>query len=89
MGNTSFRLVPKIEGNKIGIFLVVPSMGQSRQVAYLEVPDDCQLMTIWNLPMRYVPHTENGCGKVSEYKKAVAYRVAVFFMCTFMEKING
>ena len=29
--------------------------------------------------MRYVPHTENGCGKVSEYKKAVAYRVAVFF----------
>lgn len=43
MGNTSFRLVPKIEGNKIGIFLVVPSMGQSRQVAYLEVLDDCQL----------------------------------------------
>lgn len=29
--------------------------------------------------MRYVPHTENGCGKVSESKKAVAYRVAVFF----------
>ena len=44
MGNTSFRLVPKIEGNKIGIFLVVPSMGQSRQVAYLEVPDDCQFL---------------------------------------------
>lgn len=43
MGNTSFRLVPKIEGNKIGIFLVAPSMRQSRQVAYLEVPDDCQL----------------------------------------------
>lgn len=43
MANTSFRLVPKIEGNKIGIFLAVPSTGQSRQVAYLEVPDDCQL----------------------------------------------
>lgn len=37
-----FRIVPKINGNRIGIFLYMPSTGQSRQVIMAETPNDYQ-----------------------------------------------
>ena len=39
----AFKLVPKIKDNMIGIFMVVPSWGQSRQVILIETPSDYQL----------------------------------------------
>lgn len=38
-----FKMVPKIKDNVIGIFLVAPSLGQSRQVILMETPNDYQL----------------------------------------------
>lgn len=38
----SIRVIPKIRGNLIGIFLYMPSTGQSRQVATIETPSDYQ-----------------------------------------------
>lgn len=38
-----FKIVPKIKDNVIGIFLVVPTLGQSRQIVLLETPNDYQL----------------------------------------------
>ncbi len=38
-----FKLVPKIKGNMIGLFVYVPSTEQSRQVALVETPNDYQL----------------------------------------------
>ena len=43
MANPSFRVVPKIDNNRIAIFVVLASTGHTRQVAYLEVPNDCQM----------------------------------------------
>lgn len=38
-----FKLVPKINGNMIAVFLVLPSTGESRQVALVECPNDSQM----------------------------------------------
>ena len=38
-----FKLVPKINGNMIAVFLVLPSTGESRQVALVECPNDNQM----------------------------------------------
>ncbi len=38
-----FKLVPKINGNIIAVFLVLPSTGESRQVALVECPNDSQM----------------------------------------------
>ena len=38
-----FKLVPKINGNMIAVFLVLPSTGESRQVALAECPNDSQM----------------------------------------------
>ncbi len=37
------RVVPKIDGNIIGIFMHMPSTGETRQVAMIETPIDYQL----------------------------------------------
>lgn len=39
---TKLRVIPKIRGNVIGIFLHMPSTGQSRQVITVETPNDYQ-----------------------------------------------
>lgn len=36
------RVIPKVRGNLIGIFIYMPSTGQSRQVATVETPSDYQ-----------------------------------------------
>ena len=38
----AIRVIPKIRGNIIGIFLNMPATGQSRQVATIETPNDYQ-----------------------------------------------
>lgn len=43
MAGHNFKLVPKMSGNKIIILFVVPSAGECRQIASLEVPNDFQL----------------------------------------------
>lgn len=36
------RVIPKIKGNFIGIFVYMPSTGQTKQVATVETPNDFQ-----------------------------------------------
>lgn len=36
------RVIPKIKGNLIGIFLYMPATGQTRQVVTVETPNDYQ-----------------------------------------------
>lgn len=43
MAGKNFRVVPKINGNLIGLFIVMPSTGQCRQVALIECPTDDQM----------------------------------------------
>lgn len=43
MAGKSFRIVPKISDNLIGLFIVCPSTGESRQVALIECPADKQV----------------------------------------------
>lgn len=38
----AIRIIPKIRGNVIGIFLHMPTTGQSRQVITVETPNDYQ-----------------------------------------------
>ena len=37
------RVIPKINGNMIGVFVHIPATGESRQVALVECPNDNQL----------------------------------------------
>lgn len=39
----SFRIVPKIDGNLIAVYIYRPSTGESRQVALIECPTDNQM----------------------------------------------
>ncbi len=39
----NFRVIHKISNNLIGIYVHIPSTGESRQVALVECPNDCQL----------------------------------------------
>lgn len=39
----TFRVVPKINGNHIGIFIIMQSTGENRQVGLIETPNDYQV----------------------------------------------
>ncbi len=39
----NIRVVPKISGNMIGIYVYMPASGQTRQVALIECPADDQM----------------------------------------------
>ncbi len=43
MGVQNYRVVPKINGNIIGIYVYMPASGQTRQVALIECPADDQM----------------------------------------------
>ena len=43
MAGKNLRVVPKIIGNKIGIFVTSPSTGETIQVGLITCPDDNQL----------------------------------------------
>lgn len=42
MSNTSFKLVPKMDGNKAIIYIVL-SNGESQEICWLVFPNDMQL----------------------------------------------
>lgn len=42
MASTSYKIVPKMDKGRIAIFIVIPSIGEVRQIAYIEVPNDGQ-----------------------------------------------
>lgn len=42
MSGTGFKLVPKMEGNKAIIYIVLPN-GEAREICWIIFPDDMQI----------------------------------------------